>query len=312
MLQTIDVSQPSKSIKEQLLKASTEQGFLYVKGHGISQELIDKIFALSKSFFSLEEPLKTKYAIKDNIGYTSLSQEQLDIKKSKDYKEAYNFGKINCNTGDFPKDLHPAIFQQNYKIVQETNKLLYCVAQKLFFHLLSALEIDEATIDSQKDCFDGETNTVLRFLKYPNIRDVKESLNNDIRAGAHTDYGLMAMLFQQKGQEGLQLDINDNDEWVSVPYMPSDNPDIEGAPLVINFGDMLQFWTNDLIKSTTHRVVVPETRFKDRYSIVCFVHPVIETSLRAWKSKYINHSSESITSLNAGEYLLKRLKETYK
>ncbi|OBA27049.1 Clavaminate synthase-like protein [Hanseniaspora valbyensis NRRL Y-1626] len=313
MLEIIDISKNSADIKNQLLTASINQGFLFVKGHGIPQSHIDEMFKLSKDFFSLDGTLKNKHAITNNIGYTSLTQEQLDKKKSKDYKEAYNFGKIDFESGSFPVEDHPEIFQKNQLLVQKTNQLMYKVAQSLFKHLLTALEVDEAEINELDNCFDGDTNTVLRFLKYPQIRAVKEDVNDDIRAGAHTDYGLMAILFQQEGQEGLQLNLNEENDkdWVSIKYLHSDDPEKEGAPLVINFGDLLQFWTNGTIRSTVHRVVVPESRHADRYSMVFFVHPVFDTSLEAWNSKYIKKDAENKKNVTANEHLLMRLKETY-
>ena len=307
------ISKPTEEIHDQLFKASTEQGFLFVKGHGISQTHIDNLFKLSAQFFDLDESIKSKYPIKNNVGYTSLTQEQLDPRKTKDFKEAYNFGPVNSSTGEIPIENHPEIFQKYEEIITKTNLYLFQVAKILFNHLLKTLEIDSENIPSIMECLNGDTHTILRFLRYPQIRDTKEVENDDIRAGAHTDYGLLTILFQQEGQQGLQLNVNQNDDdWTPVAFQPSDDISKEGAPLVVNFGDLFQFWTNDIIKSTRHRVAVPESRLKDRYSIVFFVHPEDDTSLEGWNSKYIPKDKDDKPKVTAYEHLLMRLEDTYK
>lgn len=311
MLQVIDISKPTKDIKNQLFQASTEQGFLFVKGHGIPHSHIENLFELSSQFFDAEQSVKDAYPIENNIGYTSLTQEQLDPRKTKDFKEAYNFGPINSTTGSIPIEKHPVIFQQYQDIITKTNYYLFEVAKIIFKHLLKTLDIDSTKIPEIIKCFDGDTHTILRFLRYPQLRDVAESENNDIRAGAHTDYGLLTILFQQQGQQGLQLNLGNDNKWAPVEYQPADDISKEGAPLVVNFGDLLQFWTNGIIKSTVHRVVIPESRSKDRLSIVFFVHPVHNTSLEGWSSKYIPKDKEDKPKITAHEHLLMRLNETY-
>lgn len=309
MLQIIDISKPTEEIKTNLFKACTEQGFLFVKGHGIPQEHIDSMFDLSKNFFKIDQSIKDKYPIQNNVGYTSLTQEQLDVRKSKDYKEAYNIGPINLKNGQIEDiSVHPDIFQKNENTINTTTTCLVDVAKKLFEHILNTFELDQSEINEVLPSLSGKTNTMLRMLRYPQLRDVNEDVNNDVRAGAHTDYGLLTLLFQQKGQQGLQLNIDD--QWLDIDYLASDNEN-EGAPLVVNFGDLLQFWTNGVVKSTVHRVLVPESRLQDRYSIVCFVHPENNTSLKGWTSPKIPADAKDKPEVTAHEHLLMRLEQTY-
>jgi len=309
MLQIIDISKPTEEIKTKLFKACTEQGFLFVKGHGIPQEHIDSMFELSKNFFKIDQSIKDEYQITNNVGYTSLKQEQLDVRKSKDYKEAYNIGPVDLKNGQINDiSAHPEIFVKNQDTVNKTTDSLVAVAKKLFEHILNTFELEQEEINEVLPSLSGNTNTMLRMLRYPQLRDVKEDVNNEVRAGAHTDYGLLTLLFQQKGQQGLQLNIDD--QWLDIDYLASDN-DLEGAPLVVNFGDLLQFWTNGVIKSTIHRVLVPESRERDRYSIVCFVHPENNTSLKGWSSSKIPADPENKPDITAHKHLLMRLDQTY-
>ncbi len=50
-------------------------------------------------------------------------------------------------------------------------------------------------------------------------------------------------------------------------------------PILVNVGDLLDYWTNGLLKSTVHRVVLPGGGKEDRYSIAYFCHPADDTEL---------------------------------
>ena len=67
------------------------------------------------------------------------------------------------------------------------------------------------------------------------------------RAGAHSDYGTVTLLLQKPGfgQAGLCA-LNSEKNWVKV--MPPD------YCIVVNLGDLFQHWTNDMLKSTIHKV----------------------------------------------------------
>jgi len=81
---------------------------------------------------------------------------------------------------------------------------------------------------------------------------------------------------------------------------------------VVNVGDMLQRLTNNVLRSTTHRVMnpAPERRRIARYSMPFFLHfrpdYLIETLPQCISDERPNRYSEPIT---AHDYLLQRLKE---
>lgn len=107
-----------------------------------------------------------------------------------------------------------------------------------------------------------------------------------MRAGAHSDYGSITLLFQRPGQPGLEI-LTPEDSWAPVPIVPGTAAEAEGypfPPILVNIGDLLSYWTDGLLKSTVHRVVFPlaEQRSpnpQDRYTLVYFCHPVDETEL---------------------------------
>lgn len=76
-----------------------------------------------------------------------------------------------------------------------------------------------------------------------------------MRAGEHTDYGSITLLFQDS-RGGLQVKSPSGQFVDATP--------IEGT-VVVNAGDLLARWSNDTIKSTLHRVVEPPTGAGDPY-----------------------------------------------
>jgi len=90
----------------------------------------------------------------------------------------------------------------------------------------------------------------LRLLHYPGVPRSLLDKGEQARAGAHTDYGSITLLFQD-GQGGLQVRDPATGQFAHAPPVP-------GA-VAVNAGDMLSRWSNDIIRSTEHRVVSPPT-----------------------------------------------------
>ena len=82
----------------------------------------------------------------------------------------------------------------------------------------------------------------------------------------HIDSGFITLLAQD-GVPGLQVEVGGN--WVDAP--PRDDA------LVVNFGKLLQTWTNGTIRATRHCVV---SRGEPRYSIPFFYEPAAEAVIR--------------------------------
>ena len=97
----------------------------------------------------------------------------------------------------------------------------------------------------------------MRLLHYP----AAASIGQPSRAGAHTDYGNLTLLATDD-VGGLEVRARSGD-WIDAPV-------VEGA-YVVNIGDCLMRWTNDVYVSTPHRVVNRSPR--ERYSIAFFYDP---------------------------------------
>jgi isopenicillin N synthase-like dioxygenase len=157
------------------------------------------------------------------------------------------------------------------------------------------MKIDSEYFVTRHDAAQGPTGCILRFLYYPSVSNPATSSYQhgvDVRAGAHSDYGTLTLLFQRPGQPGLEiLSPDDGSTWSPVPVWPDGASSGQGdgasfPPILINIGDMLSFWTNGLLRSTVHRVVFPAAeqgrpagQSQDRYSVVFFCQPVDDCNL---------------------------------
>jgi len=200
----------------------------------------------------------------------------------------------------------------------------------------------------------GSTGSVLRLLYYPappsrtslkggtgatNGEAGEADDDDEVRAGAHSDYGSITLLFQRRGQPGLEIQGADG-EWSSVPVDPiahvsntsaDDDGDGGALPILVNIGDLLSYWTNGLLRSTVHRVVLPRAENEsrtgtlnqdeggDRYSIAYFCHPLDEAELVPVPSEVVRCHRGGVASDKIGEertmtardHLNQRLAATY-
>lgn len=117
-------------------------------------------------------------------------------------------------------------------------------------------------------------------IQYPAIQASTSDYDAtvDIRAGAHSDYGSLTLLFQRPAQPGLEI-LTPQTTWVPLAVSPPGTEDDAFPPILVNVADLLSHWTNGLLKSTVHRVVFPKGGGEDRYSIAYFCHPTNDTKL---------------------------------
>lgn len=322
-LEIVDVSEVNKASADELLAAATTQGFLFVEGHGFTPEEVKLMFDISRSFFDLPKDYKRKQRIDgSNRGYSEIGQESLDAKLGKgDPKEAYNIDGSTISLEVLEKIL-PDWFAEDPQRLHHTHDImlrLYVLSIKILRLLALGLEIEDSETEKGVDWFvskykaDSPSGTALRLLHYPG----QKSLNPEavIRAGAHTDYGSMTLLFQQENQEGLEIYLPVLKTWEAVPYVRS-RKESEAAPLVVNIADQLSYWTGGLLRSTIHRVKFPpkvQESGQDRYLVVFFSHPSDDTLLVPVPSEKVcsaggRGANKAERILTAGEHLQNRVK----
>jgi len=155
---------------------------------------------------------------------------------------------------DAPVDLRPKMLA--YWRQMET--LMRIIAEALAI----ALDLPD---DTFADVLDRRHTSQLRLLHYPPpAGDVEPG---QLRAGEHSDVGMMTILRNDPVPGGLQVKIREG-KWIDAPAAEN--------TFILNIGDLLMRWTNDRFVSTLHRVMVPPLDAGDearRLSIGFFVGP---------------------------------------
>lgn len=244
----------------------------------------------------------------------STSKEEVDKLRegSPDLKESMEIGRegeegFSNRWPDFEGDEEGAEFK---KVMQE----FHAKCADLHGLVMRAIALGMGLGEDFFDGFMRNGDNSLRLLHYPAVsKSVFEQSKQQMRAGEHSDYGSITLLFQdQRG--GLQV-MTPSGKFI-------DATPIEGT-VVVNAGDLLMRWSNDLIKSTKHRVVEPpvvvegagealEEYYPARYSVAYFCNPDFECSIEAlpgtWEGEKGGKKYEGV---NSGEYLVQRLSATY-
>lgn len=281
-------------------KAFNEVGFVAVVNHGIDLELVSQFYQSAEAFFSLPKSVKTKYEIKGlagQRGFTSFGTEHAKQSDVADLKEFYQFGQTVSD--DHPKkNLYPDnIYTEEVPEFYSLGERLYRSFEASGAHLLRAIAL---YLNLPHDYFDNKIldgNSILRAIHYPPITQEPDSA---IRAEQHEDINLITLLVGASAG-GLQL-LNRQGEWRDIS--PGEHE------IVVNVGDMLQRLTNNVLRSTTHRVVNPprERWHEPRLSIPFFLHPIAEMDLTVLPQCAVDDKIY-YSPTTAGEYLDERLRE---
>jgi isopenicillin N synthase-like dioxygenase len=284
-----------RNIQRAIDQALAETGFMSVKNLSVDQRLLHEVYAASKAFFNGPDETKRRCAYlsaSENFGYQGLAEENLNPQAPADLKETFTMRNILHRPVDdsrWPAKEFRELMCAFYANLLEAGYTLQRT-------LANTLGLDE---DFFVRCHSGE-NVTLRLLYYP-ATGVDHIAPGQMGAGAHTDYGLLTMLFQDQ-VGGLQV-LDKQQQWQDV------DP-IEQA-IVINSGDLLERWTNGRYTLTLH-CVVPKIGDRDRLSVVMFLDPDSSTQVSALESCVDEANPPRQLPITAGEHLQQKLDASHK
>jgi len=276
-------------------------GFCAVRGHFLSDELIENLYKQTKLFFNLSDGIKTKYEHPEysgQRGYVAFGKESAKGSKHGDLKEYWHFGQYITEEDKNKYNYFPNINVDELPEFNSVGKEVYIALEKTAKYVLRALALYLNIEENYFDQYIANGNSILRPIHYPPIlEDPKEA----VRAAAHGDINLITLLM---GAHGRGLQVQDTKgEWINAMAQKDE--------LMINIGDMLSRHTNNVLKSTIHRVINPDKELlkKSRYSIPFFMHPVSHMKLNVLESCVCEEHPKSFEDITAGEFLNERLAE---
>ncbi|CAO2656046.1 Nn.00g048490.m01.CDS01 [Neocucurbitaria sp. VM-36] len=296
-------------IARELDDAFRNVGFVYLRNHGVSGEMVKEGFEWSRKFFAL--PLETKIQAPHppggahHRGYSAPG-----VEKVPDYKESFESGNPNDEAQPniwLPDDALPGFrpFLESY----------FTVCAELIHRILDALSIALKVPDPGLSPTHSDSLFQLRLLHYPAISSSELSQNKRSRINAHSDFGTLTLLFQDS-VGGLE---------VEDPHQPgvfrAAEP-IEDTVLV-NIGDLMARWSNDRWRSTVHRVELPSgerqgdgganggTVVPDRYSIPVFATANMDAVVDALPGCWSEGNPKKYEPVTAWGYVQMRMAALY-
>jgi isopenicillin N synthase-like dioxygenase len=247
-----------------LRAACLDKGFFYIRNHGVSEALVEAVFAGAARFFA--QPSEEKVAFDRarspaNRGYEPLQGQTLEAGAPPDLKEGFYIGpehaaddarvlagKFNHGPNQWPAD--PPSFRP---IMEAYFREMLALGRRLMEGLALSLDLPADHFAA----FCTEPMGTLRPLHYPPQPAAADPAQKG--AGAHTDFGGLTLL-RQDDVGGLQVWDQAAAGWIHADPLP--------GTYVVNLGDMIARWTNDRYRSTLHRVI--NTSGRERYSVPFF------------------------------------------
>lgn len=284
--------------------AAASVGFFTVVNHGIPAAAIEDAFGSSREFFARDREVKhaeSPFAAHLNSGYEFMAQVRPSTGTA-DQKESLQVtareGTMEGRWPTEPKRLEPAV------------RTLLEGGHGLASRILNLLEpracptLTPGTLSGSHKLWSHDGQCTLRLLHYPPTAPPEEAVPGAPqlwRAGPHTDWCCVTLLFQLPGNEGLECAANpragSGQGWLTV------DP-VEGG-IAVNIGDMLSRWSDGRLLSNLHRVRMPTAAEcsppKSRYSIGFFMQA----------DKHALISSETSEAITAGDYILGRIRSNF-
>ena len=283
----------SNTVTPDALKAAASQfdaamrahGVLYIENCGVSDLLVSTLRRQAFEYFHAAKMDKSDSEVYGAEGYTAIGRETVETSRTKHVSPARDIVEslvlYSADSPACPSQLRDTVREY----LQHTRRIMLLLVR------LMAHALDEPNIANMFD----DIGHPLKLAHYP--VDVAGTQGY----GAHKDYGGFTILSQQHDAFPNQgaLHVLVDDAWCVVPPRKSS--------LLVNAGELIQRWTNDVYKSPLHRVVLDQKRTKSRISIVFFSGPKSHTVVAPLKSLCSLESPPKYHPVNAHEWIQNKL-----
>lgn len=241
-------------------------GFFYIRGHGIDPALIKKLDTLSREFFAQAPAWKSQWPMTAGgrawRGYFHVGDELTSSRP--DLKEGLYFGEelaadhplVRAATPMHGSNLFPDIPEMRQTVLAYMNALTR-LGHNLARGISASLGLPQ---DYLARMYTADPLILFRIFNYPPV-STSTLQDSAWGVGEHTDYGLLTILYQD-ATGGLE--VRTPQGWIEAPPV--------AGTFVCNIGDMLDFITGGLYRSTPHRVRQNATQ-RGRISLPFFFDP---------------------------------------
>lgn len=277
-LPVVDLRDDPIALRRQLRTVAHEVGFFYLTGHGVSEDLTDRLLTEARRLFALPDADKDAVAMRNSPhfrGYTRLGGELTG--GVVDWREQIDIGAQRAPIGgpgkpDYlwlqgPNQWPPAL-PELPAVIAEWDAALAEVGRTLLRHWAISLGSPADVFD---DAFADTPATLIKIVRYPAQADTPQGV------GAHRDAGVLTLLLAEPGSSGLEVrgppgaseaTGNGAGEWIDVDPVP-------GA-FIVNIGEMLEVASGGYLRATEHRVRLSS---HERVSVPYFFNPRLDAAM---------------------------------
>ena len=293
-----------KALAQRIDSAFTESGFMVVVRHGVPPEMVAAMTAATNAFFRQPAAVKAEVAadLKEQVirGFGS---------RGNDLVESFTMNRLGeldparaLAPGADPRLATPNKWP-SFAGFRAAYLAYYAAMEELSAELMSLFAL---ALDLEAEWFGpsfASHATDLTANYYPPQPSVPAAGVG--RKRAHTDWGVLTVLYQDASPGGLEVLHRATGAWVPVPA-------VEGS-FVVNVGDLMARWTNDRWVSTIHRVVNPprEHSDKDRCSVAFFYQPAPDATISCLPSCSDERSPARYPPIRSDEYLTAKRRRAY-
>jgi isopenicillin N synthase-like dioxygenase len=289
-----------------------EVGFLVIGGHGVPQSLVDEAFATAAAFFDLPQAEKDRFRPADNAaprGYHALGTKNLartlGLDRPFDLREQFYIGPLapdRARVAHIPEAA--AMYQDNIwpdrpAEWRDVFTRYYRAMATLGAELMRLFALGLGLPERYFDPFIDNHFATLPSNNYP--EPGAPPLPGQLRAGEHTDFGSLTILAMNDAPGGLQVQMADG-AWRDVKAAR--------GQFIVNIGDMMQRWTNDVWRSTLHRVANPAPEDwgrSRRQTIGFFLHPNYDAEIASLPGCSTAERPAKYPPILAGELMRQKL-----
>lgn len=257
----IDLAHPRAALVAQIARACREWGFFQIVGHGVDPALMAAADAEARAFFAAPKAEK-RALLRDKDNPWGFYDREL-TKNTRDKKEVFDIGPdaagIETPDAVFAGATRWPAWRAPFA---PTLRAYFAACEGVSGALVDligeGLDAREVLIEACKPAH----TSFLRLNYYPVADPLRGEAGDEAGLGVHhhTDAGFLTVLKQDE-VSGLQ--VYRDGFWHSVEPL-------DGA-FVINIGDMVQVWSNDLYPAPIHRVLAMQRA--DRISLPFFHNP---------------------------------------
>ena len=281
-------------VAAEIRKACIDIGFFYITGHGFPKGELDDVTAIGARFFELPEAAKmTVHSSRSEASRGWMQTGGVDPAKSMeklpDVKERF-FISNKAGTSGGLEDSHNQWPGED--IAPGFEKFMRAHIEKrttLTRRMVHAFALSLGLPGDYLDSMFTRPGVTLALNYYPAI-DPDKLARTQWSFSPHTDYGSFTLLTQDR-VGGLQA-RNCDGEWIDIPP-------IDGT-FVVNIGDTMARWTNDLYASNLHRAM--NTSGRARMSAAFFTMPNAETLVDCLPTCQGPGNPPRYGPINAAEY----------